>query len=805
MKNIELLAPAGSMASLKAAVHAGADAVYLGGQQFGARKSASNFDNDALVEAITYCHERKVRVYATVNTLVKSSELSKVLGFIDFLYKNDVDAVILQDVGLLNIIRKTYPDLACHASTQMTCHNEKDVLWARENGFQRVVMARELSIQEINEISRNTQMPLEIFVHGALCIGYSGQCLMSSLIGGRSGNRGSCAQPCRKKYQLMDFQTSETVSSPEGVYLMSPKDLSAIELLDRFKLSLSISLKIEGRMKGPAYVYTVVKAYREAIDGIKKADHNKHLKRIFNRDYSTGYLEGKSYKGLMNFALPSAYGYVMGTVLEKNSDSIKVELEAELFKGDEIQVRFYDSTVGGRADQIIQNNTLIKAAKSGEVVDILFKHDVPVGSKIYKTYDKQFIHQAEIESQKETPFHDVTFYFIARIGNQAVLKARICNQKEVVVQSNLLVEKANNKPIDSDRILRQLSKLGGTAFRFKDCVIDIDDDVALPISEINTMRRHALEHILNGLRVTYPNRVSFQHKVKQKEIQTHKDVVAPTFYLYFDTYRKLIEGMKCLKTNQHMAAKFVLKDLNAYESHINECILNDVLPVMPRIIRNDAIKAIEAFLRKYEKKCEEKQKKPSIVLTHLGHVYLLKGFNMDWIADDTMQCYNESTYDYYKNLGAKQVIVSSEIALKEIKSMGRLVGAWVYGHIPSMISEYCPVGKIMTGDVSCQLCFKRQFALKDDKNNLYPIVCHPENCRIEILHYKKQYWLDQMRRLFLSGVVDYKLDFTFVEKEEMLNILNSLFAAENLEILENQVSKFDEKNCTRGNLMRGVE
>lgn len=238
MNQIELLAPAGSMETLKAAVNAGANAVYLGGKQFGARRSAANFTEEEIINAIKYCHTRHVSVYVTVNTLIKEDEFSDAMAFVDFLYKNDVDAVILQDIGLLHAIKAKYEDLPCHASTQMTFHNSAGVLYAKRMGFSRVVLARELSFDEVKSIALSVDIELEVFVHGALCISYSGQCLMSSYIGGRSGNRGACAQPCRKHYTLLNRSTGEAM---EKAYLMSPKDLMTYAHLEQLKTLPNLS------------------------------------------------------------------------------------------------------------------------------------------------------------------------------------------------------------------------------------------------------------------------------------------------------------------------------------------------------------------------------------------------------------------------------------------------------------------------------------------------------------------------------------------------------------------------------------
>ncbi len=288
----ELLAPAGSMESLKAAVNAGADAVYLSGKQFGARHYAANFDNEDLKEAVHYAHLRGVKVYVTVNTLVKDHELPDLAKYLLFLYENGADAILVQDVGVARIAKELVPDLNIHASTQMTIHNTEGVKWAAELGFKRVVLAREMKLAEIEEIGKNIgseQIELEIFAHGALCYSYSGQCLLSSFIGGRSGNRGMCAQPCRKPYDLVLGEKDEygrpvntNRSRIKENYLLSTRDLAIYKYLDKISKSSVSSLKIEGRMRSPEYVAVVVSTYRKALDSIKKRRWKPGKKDINN-------------------------------------------------------------------------------------------------------------------------------------------------------------------------------------------------------------------------------------------------------------------------------------------------------------------------------------------------------------------------------------------------------------------------------------------------------------------------------------------------------------------------------------------
>ncbi|MGL6107300.1 peptidase U32 family protein, partial [Romboutsia sp.] len=340
MKEIELLAPVGSFEALKAAVQNGANAVYLGGKDFSARASANNFDRDELKQAVRYAHIRGVQVFVTANTLIKQNEIYDFVEYAKFLYDIDVDAIILQDIGMAKLLKKELPDFELHASTQMVAHSLEDVRYLESVGFDRVVLAREVHIDEIKYICENCKADIEVFVHGALCVSYSGQCLMSSMIGNRSGNRGRCAQPCRQKYELIDINTGEVMDT-DGQYLLSPRDLNTIEEVDKLIDAGINSLKIEGRMKRPEYVATVIGSYKAAINEYQSSkklnvsnETMSNLYTIFNRKFTKGLLLGEVGKDMMNSEIPNNQGLYIGKVLEHNKRSkrLKIMLENTLKK-----------------------------------------------------------------------------------------------------------------------------------------------------------------------------------------------------------------------------------------------------------------------------------------------------------------------------------------------------------------------------------------------------------------------------------------------------------------------------------------
>lgn len=341
---MELLAPAGSFEALRAAVENGADAVYLGGKAYSARAAAANFTAEELQAALDYCHIWAVKVYVTVNTLLRDDELDDALAYLGDLYRWGADAVIVQDLGLIRRAREELPALELHGSTQMTLHNAGDVQAAEELGLRRVVLARELGLSDIAQISRRTSLELEVFVHGALCICYSGQCLLSSLIGGRSGNRGRCAQPCRQPYELLGLEVP-------GEYVLSPRDLCLIDYLQELQEAGAVSLKIEGRLKSPDYVGVVVRTYRAALDG-RPFDRGE-LAEVFNRGFTTAYIQDRTPTDLITYHPPqkaqrtgsARASYSSPRALRK----VKARLWAKVALGHSLQLTLVDED-GVQAD-----------------------------------------------------------------------------------------------------------------------------------------------------------------------------------------------------------------------------------------------------------------------------------------------------------------------------------------------------------------------------------------------------------------------------------------------------------------------
>ena len=413
MEKIELLSPVGDFECLKAAVQNGADAVYLGASAFSARARATNFDNNQLYEAICYAKLRNVKVHLALNTLLKNDEFNQAVNLAINAYNFGVDAIIVQDLGLASYLHKNHPEIPLHASTQMTVHNLDGVNQLEKAGFSRVVLSRELSLEEIQYIRQNTKLELEVFIHGALCISYSGQCLLSCMIGGRSGNRGLCAQPCRLQYELIE-ESNKKISVLNKGYLLSPKDNFGVTFLPELIKSGISSLKIEGRMKTPTYVAVVTKFYRKYIDLIfnninldnqtLKQLINKNLEiinnetglsdkeeitQVFNRGgFSTGHFSSLPNKELIFKEKPNNMGIYVGTIsnINENKGHITLTLENSLSIGDKISINDEIYTIS----ELMINNQNFESLEAGHTVKIgRMKGKLSNGSKIYKLEDSK--------------------------------------------------------------------------------------------------------------------------------------------------------------------------------------------------------------------------------------------------------------------------------------------------------------------------------------------------------------------------------------------------------------------------------
>jgi putative protease len=511
----ELLAPAGSPEAFRAAVAAGADAIYLGGRRFGARRSAPNFTDAEIKEAVSYAHGRDIAVYVTINTLIHDRELPGVAEYLIWLYSIGVDAVLVQDRGVVALARDIVPLLPLHASTQMTIHSTEGVRWAAEQGFSRVVLARELTLEDITRIAQETGesgIGLEVFAHGALCYCYSGQCLLSSVIGGRSGNRGMCAQPCRKPYILMTGDTDEygrptglhELPSPER-YLLSPKDLCTYENLLQLVNSPVVSLKIEGRMKSPEYVSIVVSTYRRALDAIaagkayKTSEALQDLYLAFNRGFTSGHLFEKHPAAIMGRDASDNRGICIGYVSRYDE------------KSKTVTVRLNGSGIPGPGDGLLFTHpknpcheygfsvNTVPVQKRGEII-IKVPHPVEPGTSVFITSSTDLEMRArQISAHPPVGLrHPVPVDLDVRIdtGGNLVLEGLVNTRSgraiPIVYRSDFCLVPARSHPLTREQLEQQLKKTGGTPFTIRNFALTYTGDLFTPLAGLNRVRREFL-------------------------------------------------------------------------------------------------------------------------------------------------------------------------------------------------------------------------------------------------------------------------------------------------------------------------
>lgn len=511
---LELVAPAGDMASFRLAIAHGADAIYVGGKSFSARQYAVNLEPRELRAAIRLAHLHRVRVYATMNTLLRREEMEEALAQARDLFEAGVDAVIVQDLGFLACLRETLPDLRVHASTQMTVANAATVQALARLGVCRVVLAREAVEEEVRALA--TAGPeLEVFVHGALCYSYSGQCLMSSIIGGRSGNRGRCAQPCRLEYALTG-PGGVDLAAGAGKYLLSPRDLCLLPYLARLQDTGVRALKIEGRMKRPEYVGTVVRVYRQALDRLAvdpcafrpERDEERDLEQVFNRGFTPGFFLGDQGLAYQSCLRPNNRGLLIGRVaaVDRSAGRATLALGERVRRGDGIEIWV---TRGGRVGSILERmetgGRAVDAAEAGQQVTIPLGETVCPGDRVFRTSD------AALNARAWAPLDGhpgLALPFLARIRLEPGLHARLELADDgghaVTVHSEVPGQRARNRPLSEETIREHISRTGGSNWTPAGIEVTLVEETMLPLSELNRLRRAGLAALEEARLASWP-------------------------------------------------------------------------------------------------------------------------------------------------------------------------------------------------------------------------------------------------------------------------------------------------------------
>lgn len=489
---MKIVAPAGNKERLYAAIKAGAEEIYMGLKGFGARRAAENFSLEEFLEALDYAHLRGSRIFLTLNTIMMKEEIEFLYPNLKRLYEHGLDAVIVQDLGLAYYLKQNFPDLELHGSTQLSVANHIEINYLKEIGFSRVVLPRELSFEEIKRIRENTEIELEVFVSGALCISYSGNCYLSSFLGGRSGNRGMCAQPCRKKYETQEGEKS---------YFLSPKDqFFGKEEIEKLKEIGIDSIKIEGRMKEPNYVFTTVQYYRNLIAGEEIQERSSAL---FNRGYSKGYFYENS-KEIMNPKFSSNLGEKIGILRGK-----ELRLEKEIILGDGLSYlsASYEKLGGAYLNQI-QILGVQEKRKKAYPGEILVCKDLPRGSKyVYRNFGKELQDQLEQEKQKTEKRKEIQVFVRAKVGEALVLRFSSKNEWKqeisIEVTSSELLERAKQRESSAEELLEKLAELGNTSFALASWELQLEKGIFVPLSMLKHLKRQAIEKLEQALLCSY--------------------------------------------------------------------------------------------------------------------------------------------------------------------------------------------------------------------------------------------------------------------------------------------------------------
>lgn len=801
----EILAPAGSFECLKAAVLNGADAVYIGGSEFSARKYASNFSREEIIEAVKYCHLYNVKLYITINTLLNNDEVIKALEYAKFLYEVDVDAVIVQDIGFIKLLKEYVPDLEVHGSTQMTVHNLEGVNYLYNMGITRVVLSRELSIEEIKYIKENTKAEIEVFVHGALCICFSGQCLFSSMIGGRSGNRGTCAQSCRMEYSLDGMKKS---------HILSPKDLSTLEYIEKLVEIGVDSLKIEGRMKRYEYVATVVSSYKKAIEGKREKQDIKNVTQIFNRGgFTSAFMYKKEGKNMMSYERPKNWGTYLGTILKSKGKFCDIALDEELNLEDGIEI--FGKDKGIKVSKIKKGNTEVISANKGDVVTIYLEGG-KTGDKIYKSSDAKLLEAAKKSVDPKTPLKRfIKGEFIAKIGKEPVFNI-VLEDTNIYKNGNLfrkgeqinpikalatgdIVEKAINKPTTKEKIEESLRKLGDTPFDFKQLDIDIEEGIIIPVSKLNAIRRLAIEKLIDKLYVEN-KALDINVNFPKKEFNKNKKLMITTTNI--ETAKKVQDigvdlifyGGDNLRVNP-LKLREIVKYKNIYP-WFSEIAIEEV-----EKIKNDI-----KFLKE--------NGVDTALCSNLGIYAILKEYGFKVYLDKGFNVFNSKALETFENEAA---LLSPELTLKQMKvasnsTLNKSI-VNIHGRHKLMVSRHCPVGSVKGdgGDRCKTLCENKAHYMKDRMGEDFPIYTD-YYCRSHIYNSKKLSMIENIKDV-LSLNVEYLL-INFLDEDENeveLTIKAYKDAIERgekgdfkIESLQDDLIKLLDGNTTKGHFYKGV-
>ncbi len=829
MRKIEILAPAGSIDSLKAAINASCDAVYIGGAKFGARAYADNLTEDLMLQAIDYAHIHDTKIYLTVNTLLKNKELENELyDYLVKYYEQGIDAVIVQDTGVLHFIHEHFPDLDIHGSTQMTLTMAEGANVLKQMGLTRLVTSRELGLEEIKNIRKGTDLEIETFVHGALCYCYSGQCLMSSMFGGRSGNRGRCAQPCRMPYQLKG--DNKVLNSDKDKYVLSPKDISTIDMIPDLIEAGIDSFKIEGRMKRPEYAAGVAYMYRKYVDRYLELGKEKYerymqdhkgelsediliLQDLYNRGgFSQGYFVNRNGRNMISLSRPNHSGVHVGKVKSINGGKAQIQLIQDINPQDILEIR---------EEEKLYEFTVKNGEKTGNIYSVNLGKGSPVkpGFLVYRTKNNYLLDQLGDNYLKEEVKVPITGKVIIDTGEPIVIEL---NYKDISIRVNGdIVEAAMNQPMTEDKIRKQIMKTKETSYVFEELQIHIKGNPFIPVQKLNELRREGIQALSETIAGQY----------KRTTENNNLNVLAD---------KKIMESLKDSKINGEDKTGISVSVFDKNQLSV-ACSYPEVTAVY---LDSDIVPFSE--LLKLTQMIKDSNKKCYIILPHIFRKttyelykqnkniledntidgYILRNLEeydfihsvldvshsgKDIIADYNLYVMNRQAAAFWRDLGIVKLTAPVELNYSELKELtGIYSDIIVYGRIPLMVSAQC-LAKASSGgnnknynktsDEPCCLTGTDKIELIDRFDKDFQVKRHCRECYNTIYNSQCLSLLTYKDQVLNTEPKNIRLNFTFETPKETDKVIHSFI--QKYVYHNNNVEEIE--NYTRGHFKRGIE
>lgn len=758
----ELLAPAGGPDALRAAVNNGADAVYLGLAEFNARRGAENFDLEGLAEACRYAHLRGVRVYLTVNVLVRGDELPRAVSMIDEAWARGVDAVIVQDLGLLAALRGTLPEVRVHASTQIDAHNVASVRTLAVLGVSRVTLARETAVSEIGEAVASGAVEIESFVHGALCMSYSGQCLLSSVAGGRSANRGVCAQPCRLRYELSD--ASGALAATDGAHLLSPCDLAALDVLPDLVRAGVTALKIEGRMKSAEYVALVTGVYRRALDravedpegyAASAADWAV-LEEAFSRGFSPAYLTGVRDDGMMSRRRPNNRGVLVGRITSVSGSSADIDFERAVEAADTVEVWTSEGRFAQRLGAMAMREGEAHAVPAGATASVRLESRARAGDRVFRVASAALLDAARRTLREDHEGALVPVDVAATVVTGRPLEVRLSARGSQGAAVGEPVEAARTKAVTAHQVIEHVGRFGGTAFRPVSWDVQVDPTAGIAFSRLHSTRREAvgsLERALlepwadrhvTGASPSAPRRATASGRVSLIASAWDADVAAACMEAGADRVLLRAEGGVTVEGAE---------------------------PLLPRVAHGPDVDALVSAAVAHG----------SATVGNLGVLREAVAAGVAVEADWPLGVFNGWTAECLAGLGAQAAWASPELSGPQLAALVAAspipVGTLAYGRVEVMVTEHCVLQAAGPCSGSCATCARRAdwWTLRDDKGFAFPVRSDPQG-RSHVVNSVPLDLARAMQDVTATGVAAVRLEFTIEEPAEAARVVRAFRA-----------------------------